>query len=299
VPTAFRFAGMRFDSDTGLYHTPFRQYDPNQARWMGVDAIPGSNRFEYVLSDPVNLSDPLGLCPGLLDTGADCIGLEYIEGGFELIGGQLQRCVVDGLGMPCSEFVAYGYLDRLRRDAESEIIGWRGRRRCGAWDDCSPWVISPIYGNAGKLSQLDKLLNRIGKALENPDCAAMLGGPKRAQKILGKVNAIVDVSKKKYTPDDKEAGAVANIRKGKSLSAVRTSYNHLGQWSGASIKILIGKGKLDVQATKVIHELWHVALGNTPMGAFILHGPNNQNIGVSTDTITTNCRTKRPKGVPR
>jgi len=63
VPTAFRFAGMRFDSDTGLYHTPFRQYDPNQARWMGVDAIPAPNRYEYVLSDPVNWTDPSGLFP--------------------------------------------------------------------------------------------------------------------------------------------------------------------------------------------------------------------------------------------
>ena len=84
VPTAFRFAGMRFDSDTGLYHTPFRQYDPNQARWMGVDAIPGSNRFEYVLSDPVNMVDPSGLSG-------------------QFINGQVRSCTLDGITVDCNQ----------------------------------------------------------------------------------------------------------------------------------------------------------------------------------------------------
>ena len=33
---------MEWDSETGLYHTWFRQYDVNQGRWMGVDPLPGS-----------------------------------------------------------------------------------------------------------------------------------------------------------------------------------------------------------------------------------------------------------------
>ena len=84
VPTAFRFAGMRFDSDTGLYHTPFRQYDPNQARWMGVDAIPGSNRFTFVLNDPVNLADPMGLSA-------------------QFINGQVGNCTLDGITVDCNQ----------------------------------------------------------------------------------------------------------------------------------------------------------------------------------------------------
>jgi RHS repeat-associated protein len=74
VPTDFRFAGMQFDSETGLYHTWFRQYDATQGRWLGVDPLPGSpndpqslNRYVYVANDPVNLVDPYGLslCFGL------------------------------------------------------------------------------------------------------------------------------------------------------------------------------------------------------------------------------------------
>ena len=64
----YRFAGMEWDSETGLYHTWFRQYDSTQGRWMSVDPLPGSanpqslNRYVYVLDDPANLVDPLGLC---------------------------------------------------------------------------------------------------------------------------------------------------------------------------------------------------------------------------------------------
>lgn len=68
LPTRFRFAGMEFDDETGLYHTWFRQYDPSQGRWMSVDPVAGDTedpqsleRYIYVRNDPVNLVDPLGL----------------------------------------------------------------------------------------------------------------------------------------------------------------------------------------------------------------------------------------------
>ncbi len=68
IPTNYRFAGMEFDSETGLYHTWFRQYDPSQGRWMSVDPLPGTednpqsqNRYVYVLDDPINLIDLFGL----------------------------------------------------------------------------------------------------------------------------------------------------------------------------------------------------------------------------------------------
>ncbi|MGH7554515.1 MAG: RHS repeat-associated core domain-containing protein, partial [Longimicrobiales bacterium] len=71
VPTNFRFAGMQWDADAGpngLYHTWFRQYDSNQARWMAVDPLAGDaldpqslDRFAYALNDPANFTDPLGL----------------------------------------------------------------------------------------------------------------------------------------------------------------------------------------------------------------------------------------------
>jgi RHS repeat-associated protein len=62
---------MEYDSETGLYHTQFRYYNPRLGSWMTPDpaglavsdvADPQSpNRYSYVGNDPVNLADPLGL----------------------------------------------------------------------------------------------------------------------------------------------------------------------------------------------------------------------------------------------
>jgi RHS repeat-associated protein len=61
---------MDFDADTAFYHTWFREYDPGQGRWMAVDPLPGHeadpqtyNRYSYVLNEPVNSVDSLGLVP--------------------------------------------------------------------------------------------------------------------------------------------------------------------------------------------------------------------------------------------
>jgi RHS repeat-associated protein len=72
---------MEWDSETGLYRTSFRYYDTIQGRWMSVDPLPGdpsnpdsSNRYAYVLNDPANLIDPLGLqgCPpGCIEARSD------------------------------------------------------------------------------------------------------------------------------------------------------------------------------------------------------------------------------------
>jgi RHS repeat-associated protein len=42
LPTNYRFAGMVWDAETGLYHTWFRRYDPSQGRWMSVDPLAGN-----------------------------------------------------------------------------------------------------------------------------------------------------------------------------------------------------------------------------------------------------------------
>ncbi|MFV3132066.1 RHS repeat-associated core domain-containing protein, partial [Niveispirillum sp. KHB5.9] len=60
----FRYAGMRFDAETGLYHTPNRAYDPQDGRWMQLDPIgikDGLNRYAYVKNSPAMGVDPTGL----------------------------------------------------------------------------------------------------------------------------------------------------------------------------------------------------------------------------------------------
>jgi RHS repeat-associated protein len=63
-----RFAARELDATTGLYYFRARWYDPSMSRFISEDPIGlagGTNDYAYALNDPVNLSDPTGLCPCL------------------------------------------------------------------------------------------------------------------------------------------------------------------------------------------------------------------------------------------
>jgi RHS repeat-associated protein len=62
-----RFAGRELDATAGLYYVRARWYDPVLGRFISEDPIGlggGINTYAYALNDPVNLSDPTGLCVG-------------------------------------------------------------------------------------------------------------------------------------------------------------------------------------------------------------------------------------------
>ena len=62
---------MEYDAETGFYHTAFRYYQPKLGSWTspdpaGMGAADASNpqslnRYAYVLNNPINFFDPLGL----------------------------------------------------------------------------------------------------------------------------------------------------------------------------------------------------------------------------------------------
>jgi RHS repeat-associated protein len=61
----FAYTGQRYFSGFGLYHYKNRIYDPAAGRFMQTDPIglkDGMNPYAYVGGDPINLSDPSGLC---------------------------------------------------------------------------------------------------------------------------------------------------------------------------------------------------------------------------------------------
>ena len=56
------------DSESGFYYLRARYYHPTIGRFLGQDPVAGStgnaqsqNRYAYVLNNPVNLIDPVGL----------------------------------------------------------------------------------------------------------------------------------------------------------------------------------------------------------------------------------------------
>ena len=64
----FGFAGMFWSDEAGLFLTQYRAYDPELGRWLSRDPLrnaeveEGPNLYAYVRNDPVNATDPSGLC---------------------------------------------------------------------------------------------------------------------------------------------------------------------------------------------------------------------------------------------
>ena len=70
VAADFGFAGMFWSPEAGLALTRFRAYDPELGRWLSRDPLghaevrQGPNLYAYVGNDPIDNTDPLGLCTG-------------------------------------------------------------------------------------------------------------------------------------------------------------------------------------------------------------------------------------------
>ncbi|HKP94297.1 MAG TPA: RHS repeat-associated core domain-containing protein [Fibrobacteria bacterium] len=64
VDADFGFTGYYYHAPSGLYLTKYREYNSKIGRWISRDPIKekgGMNLYGYVLNNPVNYSDPLGL----------------------------------------------------------------------------------------------------------------------------------------------------------------------------------------------------------------------------------------------
>jgi RHS repeat-associated protein len=62
-----RLPGQYFDVESGWNHNGFRDYAPTLGRYIEPDPLgrlgSGNNLYVYAADNPVNLADPLGLCP--------------------------------------------------------------------------------------------------------------------------------------------------------------------------------------------------------------------------------------------
>ncbi len=66
----FRYAGMFYDTTTGLYLTHYRAYDPNIRRWLSRDPLGEAgevNLYLYANANPLRYTDSSGLYVGIDD----------------------------------------------------------------------------------------------------------------------------------------------------------------------------------------------------------------------------------------
>ena len=118
----FGFKSGLYDPDTGLVHFGARWYDPETGRWISKDPIlleGGLNLYVFCGNDPVNFSDPSGLCENKNDPWykrwmffADYSGAVGFGAGKGLWGGTGGTIAIDLFPSQWQEIVGlFGHID--------------------------------------------------------------------------------------------------------------------------------------------------------------------------------------------
>jgi RHS repeat-associated protein len=129
IESDLRFPGQIEDAETGLYYNWHRYYDPEIGRYVTADPIGlvgGVNLYTYVGGDPVNLSDPDGLCPMCV------VAAQYLR--------CVANCMVDkGAG-------------QAWEGKSLECIDWEGNAK-----DCALGCLNPLnWAGKGKVNARGK-----------------------------------------------------------------------------------------------------------------------------------------------
>ena len=156
-----RFASLdRRDAESTLDPTLNRMYESNLGRWMTPDPVAGDitnpqslNRYAYVLNNPTNSTDPLGLKPDDANTvDVDSI-IDSLFGGSFFGGG----CFADGAPAPCSMVLAQVAAGAAVQCPGNICEGWASNgegqiayaqfhptlENANNWQVVSPWIADP------------------------------------------------------------------------------------------------------------------------------------------------------------
>ncbi len=168
------FTSYERDSESGNDYAIFRHHVVRLGRFNSSDLLAGSigdpqslNRYAYVMNDPVNLVDPLGLSPAELATTVQLLPGDAWDGWGGSGGGS---CTLNGQDIPCG-FLARGWASGAFEQCPdnrcgvrtiihgtpvyadgtytvTEVWQWNNGQsktpNCGEVDICADWVPSYI-----------------------------------------------------------------------------------------------------------------------------------------------------------
>jgi RHS repeat-associated protein len=92
--TPLGFAGQYTDAHTGLQYLRARYYDPTTGQLLTRDPLESvtGEPYGYVGNDPINNTDPTGMCPWCLAAIGGAIGGAAIDLGTQMLGNALSGC---------------------------------------------------------------------------------------------------------------------------------------------------------------------------------------------------------------
>jgi RHS repeat-associated protein len=259
----YLFAGMEYDAQTGLYHTPARYYSPTLQRFVSEDPLGFGggdvNLFVYAGNDPVNRSDPLGLyspppsaynnVAPVIDSAAQ-LGPEFgivgvsVEDGEAVVtfsrGGSALAAQTAGFGGGCSRRGGMPCLPQFQGSAIRDVGGLVLAQKTLQWPDYTP-APTPT-------PTTEYMWKWLLRSLINPSMTqwGWVGSPSRreAARVVAKGGEITDIGGKVPTFDEAKeliadtGGTIDRIHGPHTGSPVagRIDYPHINYTTANGIK---------------------------------------------------------------
>lgn len=147
----YLFTGYAYDSETGDYYADFREQSSTLGRFFSPDPVSGDptdpqswNMYSYVENDPINGTDPFGLCDPNSKDYDTCV--EKHPSDLPRLGGQ--NCNIEGMPAPCS--LAWNILS-AGAGYPSELTPARGKYAGCYWGP-NEELICPTFAPLRRLS---------------------------------------------------------------------------------------------------------------------------------------------------
>lgn len=125
----FGFQGGLYDPDTGLVEFGCRWYDAETGRWISKDPIlldGGWNVYAFCDNDPVNRTDPTGMCESVAWAWVKGFGQGFWEAYADGTSAKAVAATMDGMIPFCDPFEGCYANDDGTIDREYEVSRWCG-----------------------------------------------------------------------------------------------------------------------------------------------------------------------------